>query len=523
MNRLRSCLRMLAIPAAVCTGAVLYGLAFPPFDQAWLAWFALVPLLLLAHGRPCKQAFLLGAVYGVACTCATGQSWFPQALARFFDLPIAVGVGGLAAYGILFCAVPFGIFAAGAARLRRSAGPVLASLGVAALWVATELLRGRVFQQPWVILGYSQHAHTALIQVSAVTAVYGVSFLLALGNAAMAEVIVGRGGPGIMKRLRPLAVAGALTIAAWVGGDLVLQHGLPPATQLVAVVQTNVPPALHWTRAYTDRQIVEHTRATEELVPTHDVALIVWPENAVPRYLELEPGLAAHLAALAARHGSDLLFGSPRYAAGRSYNSVQLITAAGHNGGHYDKQRLVFVAESNPLRAASSDDPGDNPHQFTAGDGAGVLPSFVPLGVSVCHEVLFPELAARSVRAGAALLISVSNDGWLDPGNGVASRQHFAMATFRAVETRRYLVRAATTGISGVIDPLGRVVASLDVGVRGALVTPVSGLSGLTPHVCLGDVFALGCVVLAVALLVGRSSFARLRWLPAMARRTLGS
>ena len=321
------------------------------------------------------------------------------------------------------------------------------------------------------------------------TGVYGVSFLLALGNVAIAEAIMRRGeSGGILDRSGALAFAGALVAVVWLGGDLVSRQSLPVPTRLVAVVQTNVPPAVHWTRAFTDFQVMDHTRLTDDQVPLHDLALIVWPENAVPRYLENEPGLAAHLAALAERHGSDLLFGAPRFADGRTYNSVRLITAAGRNGGHYDKQRLVFVAETNPLRPAWTEEPSDNPRQFAAGDGPGVLQSFVPIGVSICHEILFPEVVSRSVYAGATLLVSLSNDGWLDPGTGVASQQHFAMAGFRAVETRRYLVRATTTGISGVIDPHGRVVASLGVGARGVLVTPVAALSGLTPYARLGDV-----------------------------------
>ncbi len=518
-KRLRFAVRALVATAAVCIGAVLYGLAFPPYDHAWLAWLALVPLLLLIDGRSSTRAFVYGGVYGIACIFAVAGSWFPQALARFFELPLAVGQLGLLAYGAVFWGTAFGIFAAGAAGLLGSGRPVLAALAIAALWVATELLRGRVLEQPWALLGYSQHGYLALIQISAVTGVYGVSFLLALGNAAIAEAIVRRGRPvRIRERLRPLGVAGVLVALAWVGGVLVLRQNLPAPGPSVAVVQTNVSPAPHWTRAYTDRQVMEHTRATDELVRARDVALIVWPENAIPRYLELEPGLAAHLGALAQRHGSDLLFGAPRYADGKSYNSVRLITAAGRNGGHYDKQRLVFIAESNPLRPASLNDPTENPDQFTAGDGPGVLPSFVPLGVSICHEVVFPELASRAVHAGATLLVSVSNDGWLDPTTGVGARQHFAMAAFRAVETRRYLVRAATTGVSGVIDPFGRVVTSLDFGARGAFVTPVSGLSGMTPYVRLGDVFALVCVVAAaVAFLAPRVSPARLR------RRLMGT
>jgi apolipoprotein N-acyltransferase len=101
--------------------------------------------------------------------------------------------------------------------------------------------------------------------------------------------------------------------------------------------------------------------------------------------------------------------------------------------------------------------------------------------------------------------VNVSNDGWLDPGTGVASKQQFAMAAFRAVETRRYLVRAATTGISGVVDPFGRIVDSLDVGVRGALVTRVSGLSELTPYVTMGDAFAVACAVVAAMALLAHA------------------
>jgi apolipoprotein N-acyltransferase len=502
----RRVLRLLSGSAALCIGAALYALAFPPFDHAWSAWFALVPLLLTVRGLRSRGAFLYGAAYGLACAFAMGCTWLPQAMARFFEQPFIVALLGTLTYGLVFWGTAFGVFAAGAVRLRGSRRPILSAVATAALWVATELLRGRILEQPWGLLGYSQHAQVALIQVSAVTGVYGVSFLVALGNASIAEaVVVPHRRAGILGRFAPLAVTGALAVAVWCAGGLVVHRDLPAPDHSVAIVQTNVSPAVHWTRAYTDRQVMEDTRATDELVPTRGVDLIVWPENAVARYLEVEPGLAAQLAALARRHGSDLLFGAPRQAEGRSYNSVRLITAAGRNGGYYDKQRLVFVAEANPLRSASAESPDGDPVQFTAGAEAGVLPGFVPLGVSICHEALFPELTARSVRAGAELLVNVSNDGWLDPGTGVASRQQFAMAAFRAVETRRYLVRAATTGISGVVDPFGRIVDSLDVGVRGALVTPVSGRSEVTTYVMMGDAFALACAVVAVAAVLTRS------------------
>jgi apolipoprotein N-acyltransferase len=492
-------LRLLAVAA----GAILYGLAFPPHDHAVLAWVALVPLLLVVRGRSTWSAFLCGVAYGFACS-ATVAGWLAATLARFFELPKVAGVLAGALYGLTFWGTAFGLFAAGAARVMATHRPVSATISIAALWVATELMRGRVMGQPWCLLGYAQHANVSLIQVSAITAVYGVSFLVALGNAAIAEAILLVGARRGGAALRPLLFAAALVVAVWLGGSHVVPGRSETGSLGVALVQTNVPPAVHWTRAYTDRQILEHTRFTDDQVPPYGDGLIVWPENAVPRYLEVEPGLAVLLAGVARRHQADLLFGGPRFEDGRSYNSARLITAAGRNGGAYDKQRLVLLAEANPLHTPAPSAPDENPGEFTSGRGPGVLRNSLALGVSICHEALFPELSATAARAGAELLVNVSNDGWLDPLTGVAGAQHFAMAPFRAVETRRYLVRAATTGISGAFDPYGRVIASLPEGEAGVLRTQVNGRSGLTPYSRVGDVFALGCVLVAAVAVAKR-------------------
>ena len=268
----------------------------------------------------------------------------------------------------------------------------------------------------------------------------------------------------------------------------------------VAVVQTNVAPQLHWTRAYTDAQVAAHLRASEAL-PIGGPSLIVWPEHSVPRYLEREPMLAVELARFATRHRADLVFGGPRHADGHTYNSARLITAAGRNGGHYDKRRLVLFAEQKPLRLSGQGEANESPEEFTAGTGSGVLQSFVPIGVSICHEVVHPDLTRASVRDGAELLVNIANDGWLDGEFAFAGRQHLAMAVFRAVESRRFLVRAATTGNSAVIDPYGRVLASQSADTAGIVTARVSGSRVLTPYVRGGDLFAVGCVLIGLAAL----------------------
>jgi len=492
-------LRLLAVGA----GAILYGLAFPPHDHATLAWVALVPLLLVVRGRSTWNAFLCGVAYGFTCS-ATVAGWLAATLAGFFQLPTIAGVLVGALYGLTFWGITFGLFAAGAARVLASHRPVNATISIAALWVATELLRGRVMGQPWCLLGYSQHAQVPLIQISALTAVYGVSFLVALGNAAIAHALALLSARRPLAALRPLLFATGVVAAAWIGGSRVVPENSAPGGVDVALVQTNVPPAVHWSRAYTDHQILTHTSMTDDHVPDHGTRLTIWPENAVPRYLEVEPGLAALLAKIARRNDTDLLFGGPRYDDGRSYNSARLITSEGRNGGFYDKQRLVLFAEANPLRSPAPSSPDENPEQFTAGQGTRLLRDSLALGVSICHEVLFPELSASAAQAGAQLLVNISNDGWLDPNTGVASAQHFAMAPFRAVETRRYLVRAATTGISGAIDPYGRVMASLPAGEAGVLHVRVDGRATLTPYSRVGDAFALCCALLAVVAVAKR-------------------
>jgi apolipoprotein N-acyltransferase len=213
--------------------------------------------------------------------------------------------------------------------------------------------------------------------------------------------------------------------------------------------------------------------------------------------------LAAQLSSLAMRHRTDLIFGGPRSDASLVFNSVRLISSRGLNAGQYDKQRLVLLAEANPFASAAP--VSESPQEFAVGSTPGVLRGGSwRLGVSICHEILFPDVVSRSVEDGADVLVNVSNDGWLDGGSGVASRQHFAMAVFRAVETRRYLVRAATTGVSGVVDPYGRITKALPPGTGGVLTASVAGRTALTPYVRFGDAFAFFCLAATAALALSR-------------------
>jgi len=485
-------------------GGILYGLAFPPYDLGTCAWFALVPLICGVRRRRPSSAFFYGVLYGYVCAAAV-SGWLVQALARFFDLsfPLAFALGSV--YALVFWGIAFGLFAAAAATLLLEPSTPLVRMALPAVWVAVELFRGRGLGQPWGLLGYTQHAHIGLIQLAALTGVYGVSFLIAFANVAVADAFVSLRERRPRVTVAALALPAVLILPIWCVGALTSEGGPIGgfAGRTVAVVQTNIEPVREWTRSYTDRQLRAHIAATEAIATKQRPGLVVWPEYAVPRYLEAEPLVAVNLAELAARYRFDLLFGTPRFDAGHSFNSIRLITGDGRNGGAYDKQRLVLLAEEKPF-ASHSTAPVDNPVEFTAGDGPGVLRGFVSFGLSICHEVLFPELATAEVAAGAELLVNVSNDGWIDAGRGIAGRQHLAMAAFRAVETRRYLVRAATTGPSAVVDPYGRITDSLPPRTSGVLTAPVAARTTVTPYVYFGDAFALWCVLIAGLAVMGR-------------------
>jgi apolipoprotein N-acyltransferase len=487
---------------AVVLGAGLFALALPPFDHAALAWLTLVPLLLAVRGRPMLSGLGYGILYGSAWGW-TVTGWSVQAVERYFAFGRPITLVIMSVFYAVVSAPTFGLFGAGAARLLGARSRLVRQLALPALWVAGELLRGRLVEQPWGLLGYTQHAHPGLLQIAAVTGVYGVSFVLAFGNVALVEALA---APPGRQRLRLLAVPLAFVTAVWTGGAAFAYRGVIGgfAAHPVAVVQTNLPPAYEWTRAHADRQLLSHVQATMRLPKDPPPALIVWPENAITHYLEGEAMIAGSLSQLARTRHADLLFGAPRWDAGRTYNSIRLLRGDGREGSHYDKQHLVLFAESGLGAEPPGATASESPRSFTAGTKPGVLHSFVPVGVSICHEIVYPELIGAEVRAGAAMLVNVSNDGWLDAGTGAAGRQHFAMAVLRAVETRRYLVRAATTGISGIVDPYGRVLATIEPNTSGVITTSVAGRATLTPYVRLGDAFAFTCLFVAGLALAWR-------------------
>ncbi len=516
-HRLQGDLAALGLCAA---SALLLTAAFPKIEADYLAWGALLPLLWALNGAAPAEAFRRGWVFGLV-HYASLLYWLVPTMVIYGHLPPALGVA------ILF------LFAAILSLL--STAPLAWALGLAAgtplrllvlfpvFWVGAEYLRSFLFTGfPWELLGYSQYRRLHLIQISDIFGVYGVSGLLALGNAALflgALRLRGRpwrGRPvGTRAAAAGLGAAALLTAAAAGYG----QWRLPAVDRqaerspraVVAAVQGNIEQSQKWDPAFQQATIARYLRLSYAALRERP-ELIVWPESAAPFYFLTEvPPTRAVLQGVQAS-GTHYLIGAPAVEADGPkavyFNSAFLAGPSGEVLGRYDKAHLVPFGEYTPYKE----------YLPFLGKMVEHVGDFVPgavgrtleydgrrLGVQICYEIIFPALAAAQVRSGANLLITITNDAWY--GTTAGPYQHFSLAVLRAVENRRALVRAANTGISGFIDPAGRILDPTALMTEAAVVRSLPLMEGATVYNRLGDAAAAAC--LGAALLAVMAAGAR--------------
>ena len=502
-----------AAAGALAAGA-LYTLACPPHEWSLLAW--LVPGLLLVAVRRLGivRALACGALFGVAIGYGI-TGWAYHAALEYFAFNRTLTAGFVLAVWLFYSGVPHALLCAAYARLaERVPGWARGPLG-AWLWVAMEWLRSTLGTgMPWELLGHTQFRHLTVVQIADLGGVYAVSFVMALASVAGAELL---GEGRAAARLRPwcarLALPAAVLLATAAYGAYARRlYAAPPegrAVRTVAVVQGNIPNEFRWKQAFFERMLATYARLSGAAVHERP-DVIVWPENAANFYLNREPLLLAELAPTAALAREGLVVGGPRLTdGGEARNAAYLIGPAGRILGTYDKQRLVPLAEYDPRRRAQA--PRASEPVYTAGaEGQLLETGATRIGAVICYEVLFPHLVRDLVRQGAEVLVNLSNDSWLDGGDGAAPRQHFSMAVFRAIETRRFLVRAAATGVSGFVAPSGETYASLAPHTAGTSVARVGIRQGQTVYVRWGERWiGLAGVVLALAVLLDARRRAR--------------
>lgn len=507
--------RLGAAAAAVATGLLL-GLAYPPFEQGWLVWIAFVPLICAVWFRRDASAlghFVLGYVAGLVffwislfwLTEVTGPGWF--VLAFYLALYPAVWA---AFVGVVVR--PDRREVPGAAEKNQPwmnswTNLRLAASGAAA-WVGLEWLRGELFTGfGWNGLGVALFEQMALVQIADITGVGGVSFLVAMVNLVLVITVrrflleVGR------MRIRPhydFTLTIALVAVAFSYG-VHHYYAEPPASipVRVAAVQANIPQDEKWDPAF-EEHILRVYRQQTEIALLSNPDLLVWPEAATPRPALNTAGLVDEVQAIAVDAGVDFLFGTVYYDAFGGYNSAVLIQPGG-GAQVYNKIHLVPFGEYVPLRHSF---PlfawivGDLvPADFDAGLEPAVLElGRVPVRIAplICFEDTLGELNRGFIQRGAQLIVVLTNDGWFRESAG--SRQHLANSVFRAIESRRPMLRAANTGVTAVIDPLGRVIEQLDDNgntfIEGFMTATIDvpergGLTFYTRH---GELFSMICL-----------------------------
>ncbi|MEK7841299.1 MAG: apolipoprotein N-acyltransferase, partial [Deltaproteobacteria bacterium] len=369
----------------------------------------------------------------------------------------------------------FGLGMAAMSSVRIS--PLLTILFAPSLWVALEYLRGNMitFGFPWALLGYSQSTFLPLIQIADITGLYGISFLIVMVNAVIffamsywigkEKKLPVKEGLLVFIVLMVVLIYGLFRISEI---DKVSEHW---KTLRIAIVQGNIDQGRKWDASF-QKQTVDIYRNLS-LPPNvsigglgmakQSVRLVIWPETAVPFYLQSDKDLGPEIFNVPKQTNAYLLTGSPAYGPGfggdvKYYNSAFLISPRGEIIEKYDKIHLVPFGEYVPLKKYLP-----FIHKLVVGVG-----DFTPgkwlkpiefegnsFGVLICFESIFPELARGFIKDGAGFLINITNDAWF--GRTSAPYQHFSQAIFRAVENKVFLIRSANTGISGVIDPVGRV------------------------------------------------------------------
>jgi apolipoprotein N-acyltransferase len=509
--------------AATLFSSSLFGLAFPPVGFRPLAYLCLVPLLLALRSGSAARAVLLAWFWAVA-SAWTIAPFFATSIASYYERPVWVGV----LIGMLIFSVMASLYYMAFALIDRALArrvTLFSPLLTAAAWAGIELARGRLFTgsafligNPWGLLGYT-HASGSLAQVASWTGVYGISFAIVAVNAGIAGWLQAAFDPARSTRKAGWAALLALLPAVGfaLGGGLALRAApLVPAGEPlieVGVVQGNVAVGRGWLSEYYGKNLDVYLDLTRRVLQQGSPTVIVWPESAVNFDLDGQPAYRKSIDRVLEGAHVQLIVGGPGRDSGAPtpvFNSVFVLSPEGHTTARYDKQILLPFSEYFPFRTAGlmrRRVEGARSYSPGADDPAPLDTRLGRAGLLSCNEAMLPELAGARVRAGAEILVSPSNDSWI-AGEGFAEHM-LAVVGLRAIEQRRYLVRASTAGPSAVVDPWGRVPVRTPVSRPAVLLGGVRPERELTPYGRWGDVFAVSCtLVVAVALLRRRGTVA---------------
>jgi apolipoprotein N-acyltransferase len=506
-----------SIIGAIGLSASLLILIFPGFDIHCLAWVALVPLFLVIQNSGLRGAFLSSLVVGIIFY--SGLLWWALSLdaANPFNFSLVVLANGCY-FGL------FGLFV----YYFKKRIPRWNTLTFPTTWVLLEYIQSNLafLAHPWGILGYSQYSVLPVVQIAALTGVYGVSFLIVMVNTVLAEIVrpllsssnkskVFREMPWRTQKTYLGVLVGALILlsGSLLYGVLSLREKGPSPSLKVALVQGNVDSDRHPDYRDYARETLKKYHGLTLSVADSRPDLIVWPSSSVHGRIPYDRVLVRRLSKLSQKTGTFLLVGSIGYdkfkvsqrKTKRVANSAFLFTPRGKIAGRYDKNLLLPFDEYLPLRGYVK-----WPSWIVDSDRTDYLPgkeltvfsmNETRFGVLICWENLFPGLFRKMAAQDVDFMVSITYEDFTDDVT-TANHQSLAMNAFRAIENGVTIVRAAGTGVSAIIEPTGRITHRVqdhngnDVNVEGYLVRQIPLSSERTFYNRYGDGFVYVLLIL---------------------------
>jgi len=488
---------------SLCSGFLLI-LPFPNFNLEFVAWFALVPLLYAIQGKEFRRSFTLGFLTGFTSFLGI-LYWIIVAVHTYGNVPLILS-GLILLLLVMYLSLYVGVFTFLTRWVQKRLG-IQTLLFIPALWVSLEYLRSFLLTGfPWANLGHSQYLNLPFIQIADITGVYGLSFVVLLVNATLFTVLHQWPRRVVPSREIAFAVVVLLGVLIYGYGKMrAIDQQIPHRPSLrVRIIQGNIDQSIKWDESFQREtlRIYERLslRAAEEKPD-----LIIWPETATPFFFQEAREYQPFVLDIPRKTNAFLLFGTPSYKIERGkvnhYNSAYLASPSGEVVEKYDKIHLVPFGEYVPF--------GDILSLGSIGEGIGNFKSGKKIsnfslpqgkfGVVICFEIIFPDLCRRFVKDGADFLVTLTNDAWF--GRTSAPYQHFSIATFRAVENRVFIARAANTGISGLIDSKGKILKRGEIFTEEAMTGTIRLSKNRTFYTLYGDAFAWICSAFTLLLL----------------------
>jgi apolipoprotein N-acyltransferase len=377
-------------------------------------------------------------------------------------------------------------------------------------WVVLEYIRTYALTGfPWSLIGYSQYKFLSIIQVADITGVYGVSFLVLAVNGAFADVFISskRRRDMPLFQMYPTYIGYGLLLivfaSSFIYGSYRLHEDRPGKETTVSIIQGNIRQDLKWDETYKKNTVAIYRTLTGDALRKNP-SLIVWPETAVPFYFGYDEQDTDELLDFQKLIKRYFLFGAITVKKNRRLsNSAVMLDPSGEVTYTYDKIHLVPFGEYVPLRKLLFfvDKVTVGIGDYMAGDDyVRAKTPFGEFGTLICYEIIFPGLVREFYKNGGDFIVTLTNDAWfgLTPG----PYQHFSFATFRAVENRKPVIRAANTGISGFIDSNGRILNTTELFEASVLTEEIRTEKTMTVYTRFGDLFVYFCVVTAIIVLM---------------------